>query len=128
MTFSDLEETLLLLPYTSACELLPLLKPLLKRTLHGDLVCRLLVFLIKVHHRPISATPSLQPLIAELSQLALARAQELRVSSFSTSFCCFFSGRVCWLRKNLQDLFLLLTLEVLVHNSGVQSVFGRHVL
>lgn len=83
LCYSDLEETLLLLPYTSVCELLPLLKPLLCRPLHSDLVCRLLVFLLRVHHRPISATPALQPLITELGLLGAARAAELRVRTIT---------------------------------------------
>ncbi|KAG8269233.1 Dip2/Utp12 protein [Homalodisca vitripennis] len=74
---SDLEDTLLLLPYTSVCELLPLLIPLLQQ-LHCDIICRLVVFLLKAYHRPLSASPQLQPLIAELSRLALARTSELR--------------------------------------------------
>lgn len=75
---SDLEEALLLLPYTSVCELLPLFIPLLERKLHCDIVCRTLVFLIRVHHRPLVANPSLLTLVQKLSMLAMQRITEFR--------------------------------------------------
>lgn len=75
---SELEEALLLLPYTSVCELLPQFVPLLGRKLHSDVVCRALVFLIRVHHRPLVTNPSLLPLIQKLNSLAMQRITDFR--------------------------------------------------
>ncbi|RZC43050.1 WD repeat-containing protein 3, partial [Asbolus verrucosus] len=63
---SDLEEALLLLPFTSVCEVLQILPALIARGDQVELVCKILMFLLKLHHAPIVAN---QTLLLTLKQL-----------------------------------------------------------
>jgi U3 small nucleolar RNA-associated protein 12 len=68
---SDLEEALLLLPFNVVCELLEKL-PLLaeKRKDQTELICKVVLFLFRIHHKPIVnhqvLLPSIQKLIKNL--------------------------------------------------------------
>lgn len=75
---SDLEEALLLLPFTSVCELLNLLPPLIERGFQTELVCRIMIFLFRVHHKPIVNTQALLPVVGKLQQLAFSKVNHLR--------------------------------------------------
>ncbi|CAH0390476.1 unnamed protein product [Bemisia tabaci] len=75
----ELEECLILLPFSSVCQLLELLVPLLKTPHHRtELVVRTLIFLIKVHHGPITSAYTILPTLRKLTQLARERIKELK--------------------------------------------------
>lgn len=70
---NDLEETLLLLPFTSVCQLLKAIPELIeKRTDQTELISKVVLFLFRVHKKPIIANhtllPVLQPMIANLDR------------------------------------------------------------
>uniref|UniRef100_A0A1B6DL56 Small-subunit processome Utp12 domain-containing protein n=1 Tax=Clastoptera arizonana TaxID=38151 RepID=A0A1B6DL56_9HEMI len=75
---NDLEETLLLLPFTAVCELLPLLLKLLEKFVHCELVSRAVIFLLRVHHQQIVANLKLLPLVNKLSSLAINNISNIR--------------------------------------------------
>ncbi|XP_003486560.1 WD repeat-containing protein 3 [Bombus impatiens] len=75
---SDLEETLLLLPYSAACEILKMLPTLLQSDYHTELITRLALCLIQAHHGPIIATQELLPIIETVKTLAIKKVSELR--------------------------------------------------
>lgn len=79
--FSDLEEALLLLPFSTVCEVLRMLPRLVSRS-SGDteLVCKLAVFLLKIHHGPIVANNVLLSHLSQLFKVAFVKAEEVRVS------------------------------------------------
>lgn len=64
---SDLEEALLLLPFTSVCELLKKLPEIIaKRTDQTELLCKVITFLFRVHRKPIIGNQSLLPFIQQM--------------------------------------------------------------
>ncbi|KAJ9598232.1 hypothetical protein L9F63_011053 [Diploptera punctata] len=75
---SDLEEALLLLPFTSVCELLNQLPSLIKKGYQTELVCRTMIFLFRVHHGPIVNNQSLLSIVGQLKKLAFSKVNELR--------------------------------------------------
>jgi U3 small nucleolar RNA-associated protein 12 len=77
---SDLEEALLLLPFTSVCELLSQLPALIERGFQTELVCRTMIFLFRVHHKPIVNNQALLHIVGQLQKLALFKVNHLRVS------------------------------------------------
>lgn len=83
--FSDLEESLLLLPYAAVCEVLENLSPLLARGDHTELICKIMIFLVKLHHAPIVANHSLSLTLEKLNKLAKEHVQQIRVKIFPNS-------------------------------------------
>lgn len=77
---SDLEETLILLPLHSVCEILKMLPLLLQSSNQVELVCKLLVFILKINHQTIISNGSLLPNMRQLYKSAMVKVQELRVS------------------------------------------------
>lgn len=75
---SDLEEALLLLPFTSVCELLSQLPALIERGFQTELVCRTMIFLFRVHHKPIVNNQALLPVVGQLQKFALSKVNHLR--------------------------------------------------
>ncbi|CAH1179400.1 unnamed protein product [Phaedon cochleariae] len=75
---SDLEEALLILPFSSVCELLQMLPSLAARGDHTELVCKISMFLLKLHHAPIVANQALFGTLQKLQKLGAERVQELR--------------------------------------------------
>ncbi|KAI4471001.1 wd repeat containing protein 3 wdr3 [Holotrichia oblita] len=75
---SDLEEALILLPFPSVCEILQILPALVMRGDNTELVCRLLVFLLKIHHTPIVANNSLLSVLKQLQKSAMVKVEEFR--------------------------------------------------
>ncbi|XP_026843645.1 WD repeat-containing protein 3 [Drosophila persimilis] len=76
---SDLEEALLLLPFSVVCELLERLPILLtQRPDQLELLCRVTIFLFKVHMKPISATKSMKPLLLKLLTMLKRDVGQLR--------------------------------------------------
>lgn len=64
---SDLEEALLLLPFTSVCELLKVLPTIVvKRTDQTEILCKVISFLLRIHRRPIVGNQSLLPAMKDL--------------------------------------------------------------
>lgn len=68
---SDLEEALLLLPFSNVCEILERLPKIAeKRKDEIELICKVVMFLFRVHHKPIVSNqillPSIQKLIKSL--------------------------------------------------------------
>ncbi|XP_063985414.1 WD repeat-containing protein 3 [Diachasmimorpha longicaudata] len=74
----DMEETLLLLPFSAASEILQMLPTLLKREYQGEMLSRLAVSLIQAHHGPIVANSDLLPVLVEVRDLAIKRISSLR--------------------------------------------------
>ncbi|OAD59414.1 WD repeat-containing protein 3 [Eufriesea mexicana] len=75
---SDLEETLLLLPYSAACEILKVLPKLLQLNSHTELIAKLALCLVQAHHGPIVATQELLPILETVTTLAIKKVSELR--------------------------------------------------
>lgn len=64
---SDLEEALLLLPFTSVCELLKALPEIIRtRTDQTELLCKVVTFLFRVHRKPIIGNQNLLPFIQQM--------------------------------------------------------------
>ena len=75
---SDLEETLLLLPYSVACDILKKLPKLLESDYHTELMSRLALCLIQAHHGPIIATEELLPVLETVKTLAIKKVSDLK--------------------------------------------------
>ncbi|EDW95883.1 WD repeat-containing protein 3 [Drosophila yakuba] len=76
---SDLEEALLLLPFATVCEVLERLPTLLtQRPDQLELLCRVTIFLFKVHMKPISAAKNLKPLLVKLLSMLKRDVGQLR--------------------------------------------------
>lgn len=76
---SDLEEALLLLPFSNVCELLERLPRLIE--CHSDqieLLCKITIFLFKVHMKPISAAKNLKLLLSRLVHALQRDVSEMR--------------------------------------------------
>ncbi|XP_054741585.1 WD repeat-containing protein 3 [Anastrepha obliqua] len=76
---SDLEEALLLLPFSNVCELLERLPRLIE--CHSDqieLLCKVTIFLFKVHMKPISAAKNLKLLLSGLVGALRRDVSEMR--------------------------------------------------
>lgn len=77
--FSELEETLLLLPYSAASEILQSLPNLLKKNYKPELIARLALCLIQAHHGPIVANQNLLTVLENVQKLAIEKISTLRV-------------------------------------------------
>ncbi|XP_012232010.1 WD repeat-containing protein 3 [Linepithema humile] len=75
---SEMEETLLLLPFSAACDILQKLPTLLKRDYHAELLARLALCLIQAHHGPIVANQNLLPTLEIVKKLAVKKISTLR--------------------------------------------------
>ncbi|XP_036333211.1 WD repeat-containing protein 3 [Rhagoletis pomonella] len=76
---SDLEEALLLLPFSNVCELLERLPRLIE--CHSDqieLLCKVTIFLFKVHMKPISAAKNLKLLLSGLVRSLQRDVKDMR--------------------------------------------------
>lgn len=75
---SDLEEALLLIPFSVACEIVKVLPKLLDRGDNAELLCRLAIFLLKIHHAPLVANQALLKHLIQIQAKASMRLNELR--------------------------------------------------
>lgn len=76
---SDLEESLLLLPFTSVCELLQALPNIIKtRTDQTELLSKVITFLFRIHRKPIISTQTLRPFIQQMVNDLEAAVSEQR--------------------------------------------------
>lgn len=65
---NDLEESLLLLPFTSVCQLLKALPEIIvKRTDQTELICKVITFLFRIHRKPIVGNQTLLPFIQQMT-------------------------------------------------------------
>lgn len=75
-----MEETLLLLPYSAACDILQRLPNLLKNDHYRvELLARLALCLVQAHQGPIVANQNLLPTLEIVKKLAVERISTLRV-------------------------------------------------
>ncbi|KZC12214.1 PREDICTED: WD repeat-containing protein 3 [Dufourea novaeangliae] len=75
---SDLEETLLLLPYSAACDILKMLPKLLESDHHTELIARLTLCLVQTHHGPITSNQELLHTLETVQTLAIKKVSELK--------------------------------------------------
>lgn len=76
--YSELEETLLVLPFGYVVDLLKVLAELLSRNWEVELCCRCLFFLLRVHSGQIGATAALVPVVDRLRLCTLAHLGQAR--------------------------------------------------
>lgn len=94
---SDIEEALLLIPFSVACEMVRLLPRLLERGDSAELVCRLALFLLKLHHAPLVANQALLKHIIQIQAKATMRLNELRVTLFFLNICTLYLNTALYL-------------------------------
>ena len=75
---ADLEQALLVLPFTEALRLLSYLCQWLKKGLQIELCCRVSTLLVRLHHPQLVATPSARPTLIQLQTLLRQRVQGLK--------------------------------------------------
>lgn len=78
--FSELEEVLSLIPFSSVCYFMKSLIPLLNHMHHEiEPVVRSLAFLIQTLHKPLSSIKDMMPILKQLNVLASKKTNEFRV-------------------------------------------------
>lgn len=82
-----MEEALLLLPFPSVCEIITILPPLVSRGDSTELVSKLFLFLLRIHHASIVANHTLLPTLVQLQKLSSVKVEELRVSTEFYELC-----------------------------------------
>jgi U3 small nucleolar RNA-associated protein 12 len=75
---SELEQALVMMPFTDALRLLGYLATWLKTSPRVELLCRASVLLMKVHMQQLMATPAARPLLGELRNLLRGRVQAFK--------------------------------------------------
>lgn len=75
---SDLEEALLILPFSAVSELLQIIPPLVDRGDNTELLCKVSLFLLKLHHAPIVTNEVLLPTMQKMQKIGMSKVQELR--------------------------------------------------
>lgn len=86
---SDLEESLLLLPFISVCELLKALPEIIaKRTDQTELLCKVITFLFRVHRKPIigynqTLLPHIQQMVSDLEKTVTEQRDIIGKNLFS---------------------------------------------
>lgn len=73
---SILEEALLVVPFTSVCKLLMFMDGWLREGLETELVCRILFFLLRVHHAQLAANHAILPYLRSLQYYSKARLRK----------------------------------------------------
>ncbi|GAB1867885.1 WD repeat-containing protein 3 [Camponotus japonicus] len=99
---SELEETLLLLPYSAASDILQRLPNLLKRDYHVELLARLALCLIQAYHGPIVANQNLLPTLEIVKKLAVERISTLRDTIGFNLHGMMYSQRVLEEREGIK--------------------------
>ena len=75
---SEVEEALLVLPFHYVGQLLSLLDHLLEKGWETELVTRIVLFLVRLHHGPLSNAPALLPVLDRLKVVARNRVDQVR--------------------------------------------------
>ncbi|XP_033226302.1 WD repeat-containing protein 3 [Belonocnema kinseyi] len=99
---SDLDEALLVLPYSVACEVLKMLPKLLKRQYKAELVSKVALSLVKAHHGPIVASQELLPILEEVNKLAMKQISNLRDSIGFNMYGLLYNQRLLEENEGLQ--------------------------
>lgn len=93
---SDLEEALLLIPFSVACDIVRMLPTLLERSDNVEMLCRLAIFLLKIHHAPIVANQALLKHMIQIQAKAAMRLHELR------DMVGYNAHALQWLRREVE--------------------------
>ncbi|XP_012276684.1 WD repeat-containing protein 3 [Orussus abietinus] len=99
---SELEETLLLLPFSAACEILRMLPNLLKSDYQVELLARLALSLIQAHHGPIISSSNLLPILESVQQLIFERVSALKDMIGYNLYGMAYMQRLIEDRENIQ--------------------------
>lgn len=100
---SDLEEILSLLPFASACQLLERMLPVLRSSqLETELLCRVIVFLLRVHHRPVISSRNLFLVLQKLATEAHSTLSLLKDTVGCNLHALFHLQREKELRENVR--------------------------
>ncbi|KAI3355690.1 hypothetical protein L3Q82_004283 [Scortum barcoo] len=92
---SELEISLLVLPFSYVPELLTLFNGYIKESLEVELVCRCLFFLLKIHFGLISSNQMLLSVIDELRTNTLSKVREIRdVMGFNSAALQFLQREI----------------------------------
>lgn len=75
---SEVEEALLVLPFHYVGSLLTLLDQLLEKGWEIELVMRILLFIVRLHHGPLSNAPTLLPILNRLQGVVGKRVDQVR--------------------------------------------------
>ncbi|XP_064627988.1 WD repeat-containing protein 3-like [Lineus longissimus] len=75
---SELEESLLVLPFSYVIDLLALLDDFLASHWETELCCRCLFFLLRIHHGQITSNQTLMPVLERLQSQTSNRVHEIR--------------------------------------------------
>ena len=91
---SEIEQTLLVLPFDVTVHLLEILQSLLEAELSVEVVCRMFFFAIEVNFGPLSSAEHLRPLLKSLRSLAFEKLGEMRdISGFNSAALEFYQLR-----------------------------------
>uniref|UniRef100_A0A8D8LZD4 WD repeat-containing protein 3 n=1 Tax=Cacopsylla melanoneura TaxID=428564 RepID=A0A8D8LZD4_9HEMI len=108
---TELEEVLLVLSLDQVTELLIHLVCLLEAAHHRtELVIRVAVFLVRIHHGPLTASKQLLPVLSKLERLASQRVDEIRDVVGYNLHTMYFLQRELEEKESVQ-MFLDATLE-----------------
>ncbi|XP_046860698.1 WD repeat-containing protein 3-like [Xenia sp. Carnegie-2017] len=75
---SELEESLLVLPFDYVIDVLKLLLEWIKNGWETELSCRCLFFLLRIHHNKIISIPELLPVIDSIRSHCRSRVREMK--------------------------------------------------
>ncbi|XP_060076229.1 WD repeat-containing protein 3-like [Ylistrum balloti] len=75
---SELEESLLVLPFNYVIDLIQVMDMFLERGWHVELTCRVLFFLLRVHHGQVTSSPVLMPIIDRLRSSTQTKVNQIR--------------------------------------------------
>lgn len=92
---ADLEQALLLLPFAGVVSLLTRLVPLPPSPVDAELTAKVALFAVRIHHRQLSASPHLAPLVARLhSKIEQQLRSERAVAGFNLAVLRHFRDEV----------------------------------
>lgn len=75
---SELEESLLVLPFNYVIDLIKVIDKFLENGWHVELICRVLFFLLRVHHGQVTSSPVLMPIIDRLRGSTQTKVNQIR--------------------------------------------------
>ena len=75
---SELEECLIVLPFHYVQSLMNLMDSLLRKGFDTELLTRILLFLVRLHHGPLSNAPALLPVLNKLRDVTKSRVDKAR--------------------------------------------------
>ncbi|XP_034418224.1 WD repeat-containing protein 3 isoform X2 [Cyclopterus lumpus] len=92
---SELEVSLLVLPFPYVPQLLTLFNSYIQQGLEVELVCRCLFFLLKIHFGPISSNQMLLSVVDDLRSNTVSKVQEIRdVMGFNSAALQFLQREI----------------------------------